>query len=312
MGERAFRFGFQMRGADAAGVRDEARRAEEAGFDLFHSWDHVVDGWGPLAPLLAAADATTRLRICPLVINNDFHHPVHLAREVSSMDHLTDGRIELGIGAGHSFTEYEQIGQPFDPPAVRKARLRESVEILRRLFDGEEVDFDGEHYRLRRAKIMKSLQERLPMLVGVAGEAALAHAARHADTIGLMGLGKTLPDGHQHEVRWEAERMDNTVAFIRDRSAGRIAPLELNALVQIVTVTDDRRAAAEELATEIPTLAVEDALTTPFLALGTHDEIAAHLLECRRRWGITNFSVRTIDDFQPVIERLRAADARTV
>jgi len=305
-----FRFGYEMRTADAAGVRDEARRAEAAGFDLFHSWDHVVDGWAPLAPLLSAAEATTRLRVCPLVINNDFHHPVHLAREIASMDHLTDGRVELGIGAGHSFTEYDQIGQQFDPPAVRKARLRESVEILRRLLDGEEVDFDGEHYRLRTAKILRSRQERLPILVGVAGQAALAHAARHADTIGLMGLGKTLPDGHQHEVRWGSERLDRTIAFIRDNTGSRSTPLELNALVQVVTVTDDRRAAAEELVTRSPSLNVEDALTTPFLALGTHDEIAAHLVDCRRRWGITNFSVRTIDDFEPVIERLRADGAR--
>jgi probable F420-dependent oxidoreductase len=306
-----FRFGYQLRLADAAELRAEARRAEDAGFDLFQSWDHVTDGWAPLAPLLAAAAATSRLRVCPLVINNDFHHPVHLAREIASMDHLTDGRVELGLGAGHSFTEYAAIGQQFDPPAVRKARLRESVEILRRLLDGDEVDFTGEHYRIRGAKILRSRQDRLPILVGVAGSAALAHAAQHADTIGLMGLGKTLPDGHRHEVRWQPERLDATVAFIRERALGRTAPLELNALVQMVTVTDDRRAAAEALVVDIPTLAVDDALTTPFLAIGTHDEIAAHLLQCRRRWGITNFSVRSIEEFQPVIERLRAADART-
>jgi len=301
-----FRFGYQMRTGDAAGVRDEARRAEAAGFDLFHSWDHVVDGWAPLAPLLSAAEATTRLRVCPLVINNDFRHPVHLAREIASMDHLTDGRVELGIGAGHSFPEYEQIGQQFDPPAARKARLRESVEILRRLLDGEEVDFDGDHYRLRNAKVLRARQHRLPILVGVAGKAALAHAARHADIIGLMGLGRTLSDGDHHEVRWQPERLDATVAFIRDNTEGRSTPLELNALVQVVTVTDDRRAAAEELVTQVPGLSAEDALTTPFLAVGTHDEIATHLVECRRRWGIANFSVRTIDDFEPVIGRLRA------
>jgi probable F420-dependent oxidoreductase len=296
-----------MRSGDAAALRASAVAAEAAGFDLFQSWDHVVDGWAPLAPLLSAAEATTRLRVCPLVINNDFHHPVHLAREIASMDHLTGGRVELGIGAGHSFTEYEQIGQQFDPPAIRKARLRESVEILRRLLDGEEVDFDGEHYTLRKAKVLRAHQPRLPILVGVAGEAALAHAARHADTIGLMGLGKTLPDGHHHEVRWEPERLDATVAFIRANSGDRTTPLELNALVQVVVVSDDRRAAAEQVCAEIPSLSVEHALTTPFLAIGTHDEIAAHLIACRDRWGITNYSVRSIDDFQPVIERLRAA-----
>ena len=85
---------------------------------------------------MAIADCTMNLRICPLVLNNDFHHPVHLAQELASLDHLSGGRLEVGIGAGHSFTEYVAIGQHFDPPAVRKARLAESVEILRRLLDG--------------------------------------------------------------------------------------------------------------------------------------------------------------------------------
>ena len=93
---RAFRFGFQIRQASADELRDLARRAEAAGFDVLHTWDHVVDGWAPLAPLLAAADCTTRLRVCPLVLNNDFHHPVHLAREPASIDHLSGGRLEVG------------------------------------------------------------------------------------------------------------------------------------------------------------------------------------------------------------------------
>jgi alkanesulfonate monooxygenase SsuD/methylene tetrahydromethanopterin reductase-like flavin-dependent oxidoreductase (luciferase family) len=99
------RFGLQIRDGTAADVRTLARAAEAADFDVIHTWDHVVDGWAPLASLLAMADVTTRLRICPLVLNNDFHHPVHLARELASIDHFTDGRLEVGIGAGHAFTE---------------------------------------------------------------------------------------------------------------------------------------------------------------------------------------------------------------
>jgi alkanesulfonate monooxygenase SsuD/methylene tetrahydromethanopterin reductase-like flavin-dependent oxidoreductase (luciferase family) len=166
-------------------------------------------------------EATERIRVCPMVINNDFHHPVHLASEIANLDQLTGGRTELGIGAGHSFTEYAAIGQPFDPPAVRKARLGEAVEIIRRLIDGEEVDVDGEHYRLRGVRTMRSQQEHLPILVGVNGRAALAHAARHADTIGLTMLGRTLEDGQRHEVRWEAERLDATVEWIRAYAGGR-------------------------------------------------------------------------------------------
>ena len=302
---RPFRFGYQTRGGTAAELRDQARRAEAAGFDIIQSADHLSPGWSPTLPLLAMAEATTTLRVAPLVINNDFRHPALLAAEYANLDHLTGGRVELGIGAGHSFTEYEAMGLPFDPPKVRKARLAEAIEIIRRLFDGETVTYDGEHYQLRDARTMRSLQDRLPIMAGVNGPAALAHAARHADTIGLMMLGRTLADGQSHEVRWEAERLDRTVAFIRSQPGGR--EVELNALVQRVKVTDDREGVLREDLLEIEGLSFDDASATPFLAYGTHDEIAEHMRRCRQRWGISYFSVRSIDEFQPVIERLRVA-----
>jgi probable F420-dependent oxidoreductase len=308
---RPFRFGYQVRDGTPDELRSQARAAEDAGFDVVHTYDHVGDAWSPLAPLHCMAEATTRLRVCPLVLNNDFHHPVHLAREVAAIDRLTDGRVELGIGAGHSFPEYEAIGVPFDPPTVRKARLAEAVVVLRRLLDGEEVTVDGDHYRLAAARTMRAQQDRLPILVAVNGRAALAHAAAHADIIGFAGLGRTLADGQRHEVRWQPERLDAAVAHVASsvRAAGRAEPPELNALVQAVTLTDDRRSAAEDLAAEVEGLSASDALATPYLALGTHDEMAAHLLACRARWGISYYSVRDVETFAPVIERLRAADA---
>lgn len=304
---RRFRFGYQLMRCSADELRAVARSAEEAGFDVLHTWDHVVDGWSPLAPLVVAAECTTRLRVCPLVLNNDFHHPVHLARELASIDHLSGGRLEVGIGAGHAFPEYAAIGRPFDPPAVRKARMAEAVEILRCLLDGEEVTLAGEHHRLEGVRTMRSRQEHVPILVGVNGRRALAHAARHADAIGLTMLGRTLEDGQRHEVRWQADRIDATVDLIRAEAGDRWPQLELNALVQVVEITEDRRAAAEALVAQVEGLSVDDALTSPFLALGTADEIAAHLVACRERWGISYFSVRDIAAFAPVIERLREA-----
>jgi probable F420-dependent oxidoreductase len=302
---RPFRFGLQVRPASADELRETARAAEAAGFDVLSTADHVSEGWAPLIPLLAATDCTMRLRVCPLVLNNDFHHPVHLAREVASLDHLSGGRFELGIGAGHAFTEYAAIGQCFDPPVVRKARLAEAVDVLRRLLDGEAVTHKGVHYQLDNVRTKRALQPHLPFLVAVNGRQALAHAARSADIIGLFGLGRTLEDGQRHEVRWQAERLDRTVRYIREQAGERFDELELNALVQVVTVTDDRRAAAEEVANRIETLDVEDALVTPFLALGSHDEIAEHLRMCRERWGISYFTVRDVEGFAPVIARLR-------
>jgi probable F420-dependent oxidoreductase len=306
---RPFRFGLQVRGDSAAELRKKAQAAEAAGFHVISTADHVSQGWAPLPPLLAMADCTSRLRVCPLVLNNDFFHPVHLAREVAAIDHLTGGRFELGIGAGHAFTEYAAIGERFDPPGTRKDRLAEAVEVLRKLLQGEEVSFNGEHYQLDHVRTMAALQPRLPFLVAVNGKKALAHAAQHADIIGLFGLGRTLPDGHRHEVRWQTSRLDATVAYIREQAGAR--DVELNALVQRVVVTDDRRTAVEEVAASIDSLSIEDALETPFLALGTHAEIAEHLQTCRERWGISYFTVRELEDFAPVIDRLSAESARS-
>ena len=302
---RPFRFGFQVAACSPDELRGQARAAEDAGFDVVHTWDHVVDGWAPLTPLMAIADSTTTLRICPLVLNNDFHHPVHLAQELASLDHLSGGRVEVGIGAGHSFTEYEAIGKEFDPPSVRKARLAESVEIIRRLLDGETVTYDGEHYSLDNVRTLRSRQEHIPLLVGVNGKRALAHAARHADIIGLTMLGRTLEDGQRLEVRWDPERIDGTIDYIREQAGERWEQVELNVLVQAVVVTDDKRKAVEDLASRVPGLRIRDALTAPFLAIGTHDEIADHLVACRNRWGISYFSVRDLEGFAPVIHRLR-------
>jgi probable F420-dependent oxidoreductase len=303
--ERPFRFGLQIRDVTASEVPRVARDAEAAGFDVLSTADHVSEGWAPLLPLLAAADSTTRLRVCPLVLNNDFRHPVHLARELAGLDRLSDGRLEVGIGAGHAFTEYAAIGQRFDPPAVRKARLAEAVEVLRPLLDGESVSFAGEHYQLDGVRTMRALQPHVPILVAVNGARALAHAARHADVIGLSGLGRTLPDGQRHAVRWETERLDRTIEYIWQQAGDRADQLELNALVQVTRVTADRRAAVEETLARVDGLRLEDALSAPFLAIGSHEDIAEHLRACRERWGISYFTVRELDAFAPVIELLR-------
>jgi probable F420-dependent oxidoreductase len=307
--DRPFRFGLQVRGDNSADdLRAIAVAAERAGFDVLSTFDHVGTHWPALTPLTAMAAATERIRICPLVLNNDFWHPVHLAREVAAIDHVTDGRFELGIGAGHAHTEYAAIGAAFDPPHVRKQRMAEAIEILRRLLDGDEVTHHGAHYSVDAVRTMPSRQEHVPIFVGVNGREALAHAARHADIIGLTMLGKTLPDGNQHEVRWQSTRLDATIAHIGAESGGRTP--ELNVLVQRLVVTDDREAAAAEIVADVPTLDLDDALETPFLLLGTHDEIAAQIVAARGRWGVSYFTVRELDAFAPVMERLAGLTER--
>jgi probable F420-dependent oxidoreductase len=310
-GAGTLRFGYQSGADDPAETVRSARAAEDAGFDVFHIGDHVGAGPSALASLAAAASGTSTIRLCPLVLNNDLRHPVVLAQELATIDRLCGGRLEVGLGAGHSFTEYAAIGQAFDPPAIRKARLAEASEILRKLLDGERVTYTGEHYRIHDAVTLRPAQEHVPMLIAVNGRKALAHAARHADTVGLTMLGRTLADGQSHEARWEPERLDATVGWLREQAVDRRPRPELHALIQSIVITKDREKAATAMAGRIRGLGVEDALVTPFLALGTHDQIADHLLASRERWGISYYSVRDIDAFAPVIERVRSPGAQS-
>ena len=237
------------------------------------------------------------------MLNCCLHHPLMLAREIATLDHLSRGRIEVGLGAGHTPAEFAAAGIPLEPPAVRKGRLAAFTEVLRALLDGETVDRDDEYFSLHSAATRPALQLRVPLLVGGSGTGLLTHAAQHADIVGFTGLGKTLPDGHRHRAHMEPERLDAQTLVVREAAGAR--DIELNILVQVVEVTDDRRAVAERLAAEVEGLTAADALDTPFLAFGTHDEIAAQLTAARDRWGVSYFVVRDAEAFAPVIARLR-------
>ena len=285
-------------------------QAERLGFDVVHAADHAGSDHSPLLRLAAAAHATERIRLGTYVLNASLNNPVVLAREIVTLDHLSGGRVQLGLGAGHTPAEFAACGVPMAPAGERKARLADFVEILRVLLDGGTVDHHSEHFHLTAAtNTTAALQPRLPILVGGSGERLLAHAGRHADIVGLTGLGRTLPDGHRHAARFGADVVDDEVAIVRaaaqDRSDG-VEP-EIDVLMQVVDITDDRASAARRLAEEVEDLSVDDALVTPFLALGAHDEIADQLLAARERWGITSYVVRDAGDFAPVINRLRAA-----
>jgi probable F420-dependent oxidoreductase len=307
---RPFRFGYQSTSDDVAEVARTARAAENAGFDVFQVGDHVGAELSPFVALAAVAAATSTIRIGTLVLNNDLRHPVAVAQEVATLDRVSDGRVELGLGAGHSFPEYAAIGLAFDPPAVRKARLAEAVEILRPLLQGRTVDYTGTHYRVAAAQTLRPVQDRLPLLVGVNGPTALAHAARHADTLALTMLGRTLEDGQHHEMRWEVERLDSTIDHIRSAAGDRWSQLELHALVQAVIVTQTRTQVAEDLSRQL-TIRTSDVLATPFLCFGSHQEMADHLLACRARWGTSYFTVRDIQGFEPVMALVRSLDRGT-
>lgn len=304
---RNLRFGYQLRPADLDTCITEAQAAEAAGFDVVTIPDHIGDTMAsPLITLAAIARETTTIRLGTFVLNNEMRNPVQLAWEAATLDRLSNGRFELGIGAGHTPQEFDATGLAYDHARIRKQRLAEAVDIITRLFGGETVDHHGEHYDIAAASIEAPLQARLPIMVAGNGDALLTHAAQTADIVGLNGLGKRFPDGHRHTAKFGEDWLTHQVATIGQASAERTRPPEVNALVQRVTVTDDREGAAVEAEAEMSGVTAAEILTTPYLAIGTHDEIAAHFRAMADTWGITYFVARNLDDMKRIMPLARA------
>ncbi|HEY7296270.1 MAG TPA: LLM class F420-dependent oxidoreductase [Dehalococcoidia bacterium] len=306
---RPFRFGASVwRAGSRAEWVAKARKLEDLGFSTLLIADHLVEDLPPpFVPLIAAAEATSRLRVGTLVLNNDFRHPLLVARDAASVDLLTEGRLELGIGAGHARSEYIRTGLPFDPFPVRAARLAESVMIVDRLLAGELVSFSGEHYRLEEQRIYPTpvQRPRPPLLVGGNSRAVLTLAARQAEIVGFTGFGQTraervVPSGFTAAAT--AER----IGWVREAAGARFDRLELNALLQAVVVTDDREAAAASLNERLPALSSAEILDSPYLLLGTVEQMV-EALRCRReRFGFSYYVVfePAIDVLAPVVARL--------
>ena len=198
---RPFRFGVNVRSASSrAEWQDKARRVEQLGYSVVLVPDHLAAMLATIPAVMSAADATTSLRVGTNVLNNDLRHPVLLAREAATMDLLTDGRLELGLGAGYVQSEYDQAGLRFDRGGIRVERLAESVRIIKALLGGSEVDFAGQHYRVTGHTIHPRPVQRPhpPIIIGGNGPRLLAVAAREAETVNFTGItftrGGTTPD----------------------------------------------------------------------------------------------------------------------
>jgi probable F420-dependent oxidoreductase len=301
------RFGFQMPLEHESDPIGAARRAEELGFDVVLVADHIGPGVAPLSTLAAIAQETETIRLGTLVLNNDMRNPVQLAWETTTLDRLSGGRFELGLGAGHTPQEYVATDTVFDPPRHRKERLAESVEIIRRLIDGHRVDFSGDHYTIEGAQIDPAVQDHLPILVGGNGEALLSHAGAHAAIIGLQGLGRTRPNRHRHTVNWHPDWLTTQIEQVRTGAGDRFERIELNALVQVVEITHDRDSALAAICERVEGLDPHHAAQIPYLLVGSVDQIAEHILACRQRWGISYYAVRELDAFAEVITAVKAA-----
>src|SRR5260370_15748021 len=146
---KPFRFGVNLAHARSrADWQEMARKVEALGYDTLTVPDHLADLVSPMPALISAAEATQRLRVGTNVLNNDLRHPVLVAREAATVDLLTDGRLQLGLGAGSIKSEYDEAGLRFDGGATRVERLAEAVAIIKSLLIGEEVSFAGRHYSL--------------------------------------------------------------------------------------------------------------------------------------------------------------------
>ncbi len=303
---RAFRFGVNLWGARSRSEwREKARRAEALGFDVISVPDHLGELLPPFPALMAAAEATTA-RLGTLVLNNDFRHPAFVAREAAALDLLADGRLELGLGAGHMRSEYRAAGLRYDSATVRVERLAESVTIIKRLLAGEEVTFHGTHYELNRHRVYPlPVQPALPLLIGGNGRKLLTLAGQEANIVGFAGFshrrGGTAFDFSAFGSAGAAGR----IAIVREAAGGRFAEIELNALVQTVEVTRSPRRAAEDWVRGSE-LAAETALDSPFALFGSHAAMADELRQRRERLGLSYYTVfePAMESFAQVISRL--------
>lgn len=302
------RVGVQAQPTTGDTWRELATRVESLGFDRLLVADHPGSGPAPFVALATAAAVTQRVRLGTYVANAGVWEPLALASEVATLDRLSSGRAVLGIGAGHTPAEWTMRGMSYPSADNRIGRLIEVADVTVRLLRGETVSFDGRYLTVEEATLgpLADTSLEVPLLVGGNGPRVLGYAAGKASTVAMSGLGRTLDDGHRHEALWSGEAIDSRVRTIRRAAsaAGRSPVVE--ALVQQVTVTTDRNAAAREFADDVPGLSTDDVLQAPFVWLGTVEQIAAQIRHHRDRWGIDSYVVRAeaIDHASDVLDAL--------
>jgi probable F420-dependent oxidoreductase len=288
-----------------------ARRLESSRFDALLMGDHPGSGASPWPALGAAATATDRLRLGTYVLQCGVREPMHIAADAATLDLLAPGRVMLGLGAGHTPLEWTDVGRRRPSPQARVARLVEVFDAVARLLAGETTTFEGSHVSLDATRLdgFPPLGH-VTLTVGGGHPDLLRFGAERADIVALSGLGRTLPDGHRHEVTWSPERLHAQLKLIRDAAKRADRTPTLDALVQQVTVTRDRSTVFADLASRLAgNPLVEHLAATPFLLVGTHEEIAQQMVRQAEQWGISRYVVRepAVPDLEPVLTWLQEA-----
>src|SRR5215831_17368732 len=297
---RPIRFGYTG-GASSKRERllDSARTVEAIGFSTFGLADHFVRPFAPLVAGQAVADATTSLRITQTVLAQDFRAPAILAKELATLDVLSEGRLEVGLGAGWLQQEYDDAGLCFDPAPVRIARLEETAIILKGLFCEERFSFSGEHYRVTDLQgLPRPVQQPWPpIMIGGGGKKLLSAAGRHADIVQLMPSnprGKSLLDSSQ----FSANAIEEKIGWIREAAGARFDDIELSAQLLECEVTDRPDEHLSDLADRVATvtqrmggarveLDQKELRSSPIVAVGSLDDVCERLVETRQKYGIS-------------------------
>lgn len=305
---RPFRFGIQIRDArDAAGWRDLARRIEDQGYATATMPDHFTEQLAPVPALQAIADATSTLRVGALVFDNDYRHPVVLAKELATMDLLSDGRVEIGLGAGWMRSDYDTSGIPFDRPGVRIGRFVEAIRVVKGAMGDGPFSFEGEHYTITEYDGLPKPVQRPhpPILIGGGGKRVLGIAAREADIVGINGTMTAGAVGPEALETMTRPAVLDRVGIIREAAGDRFDDIELNIRVFMVAVTERPEPMIDDLAKMLevdPTL-VRD---SPFSLIGPTSALAEEIVRLREETGISYLIVGQddVEAFAPVVAAL--------
>jgi probable F420-dependent oxidoreductase len=302
---RPFRFGVSGQRTTRAEWQELARKASDLGYSTLLLPDHFGPQFSPLPALQAAAEAAPRLRVGTIVLDNDFRHPAMLAKDAATLDVMTDGRFELGIGAGWMAADYQKTGIPFDPPGVRVERLAEAVQIIKGFFDGGPVTFKGKHYQVENLEGMPRpiQQPRIPIMIAGSRPRMLRLAAREADIVGL--------EDHQFAARVQGDaevqpaRIAEQVGVVREAAGSRFSDLELSLVVARLEVTDSPEDAADRLAAQMQ-VSPDLVRTSASFLVGGVESMVERLQAQREQLGVSYVIVfaGVMDDFAPVVARL--------
>ena len=303
---RPFRFAtFAYRAADQRDWEEQARRAEAHGYATLVMPDHFLNPLTPMPALAAAAAVTTTLRVGCIVFANDYRHPALLAKEAATLDLLSGGRFEFGLGAGWYQEEYERAGIPFDSAGTRISRMQEALHIIRALWGEGPVHFQGEHYAVAGLEgLPKPVQQpHPPIFIGGTGPRMLRLAGSQANIVGFVP--KTLPRGGHDWLASTPQLMSEQVDWVREGAGDRFEQLELSAVAFRAVVTDRPLDVAAQLAPDYG-ITPEQLLASPDFLIGSVEEMVERLLERRERFGISYLEIdaRDADDFAPVVSRL--------